>query len=173
MNPPPPPGPTIDTELKTLLRRLKLGRLLDTLPQRLALARTESLPHADFLQLVLADEVDRRDPDLRPTARPRRQTRPRHAARGIPHRHRRPIRPRTLARAVLTALPRPRPRSTDPRPRSESAKPTSPPRWGTAPSAADAPSPSPAPTTYSADSKPPDSTTPPKPRCAAWPAWTC
>jgi DNA replication protein DnaC len=58
---PPPLAPTIDAELKTLLRRLKLGRLLDTLPERLALARTESLPHAEFLHLVLADEVDRRD----------------------------------------------------------------------------------------------------------------
>jgi DNA replication protein DnaC len=57
----PPPAPNIDAELKTLLRRLKLGRLLDTLPERLVLARTESLPHADFLHLVLADEVDRRD----------------------------------------------------------------------------------------------------------------
>ncbi len=44
-----------------LLRKVKLGRLLDTLPERLALARTESLPHADFLTLVLSDEVDRRD----------------------------------------------------------------------------------------------------------------
>lgn len=61
MSHPPPPAPTIDAELKTLLRRLKLGRLLDTLPERLALARTEHLPHADFLHLVLADEVDRRD----------------------------------------------------------------------------------------------------------------
>jgi hypothetical protein len=172
MSHPSPPAPTIDAELTTLLRRLKLGRLLDTLPQRLALARTEHLPHADFLQLVLADEVDRRDPDLRRAARPRRQTRPRHAAGGTPHRHRHPVRPRTMARAVFAALPRPRPRSTDPRPRSGSAKPTWPPRSDTSPSAAHTPSPSPAPTTYSADSKPPDSTTPPKPRCTAWPAWT-
>lgn len=57
----PPPAPSIDPELKTLLRRVKLGRCLDTLPERLALARAEQLPHAEFLQLVLADEVDRRD----------------------------------------------------------------------------------------------------------------
>ena len=31
------------------------------MPERLALARAEQLPHAEFLQLVLADEVDRRD----------------------------------------------------------------------------------------------------------------
>jgi DNA replication protein DnaC len=55
------PAPSIDAELKALLRRVKLGRSLDTLPERLALARAESMPHADFLSLILADEVDRRD----------------------------------------------------------------------------------------------------------------
>ncbi len=40
---------------------LKLGKLLDTLPERLTLARQQQLPHADFLELVLADEVTRRD----------------------------------------------------------------------------------------------------------------
>jgi DNA replication protein DnaC len=57
----PAPAPSIDAELKALLRRVKLGRCLDTLPERLALARAEQLPHAEFLQLVLADEVERRD----------------------------------------------------------------------------------------------------------------
>jgi DNA replication protein DnaC len=52
---------TVDADLKALLRKVKLGRLLDTLPERLTLARTESLPHADFLTLVLSDEVDRRE----------------------------------------------------------------------------------------------------------------
>ncbi len=55
------PVPTVSPELKTLLRRVKLGRTLDTLPERLALARTRSLGHAEFLELVLADEVTRRD----------------------------------------------------------------------------------------------------------------
>jgi DNA replication protein DnaC len=55
------PTPSVDAELKALLRQVKLGRCLDTLPERLALARTESLPHADFLTLLLADEVQRRD----------------------------------------------------------------------------------------------------------------
>ena len=55
------PAPEVDPELRALLRRVKLGRLTDTLPERLALARAESLPHADFLSLLLADEVDRRD----------------------------------------------------------------------------------------------------------------
>ncbi len=48
-------------ELKALMRRLKLGRLLDTLPERLALARTQHLAHHDFLEMLLADEVTRRD----------------------------------------------------------------------------------------------------------------
>lgn len=51
----------VTAELKALLRRLKLGRLLDTLPERLALARSEHLPHHDFLEMLLSDEVTRRD----------------------------------------------------------------------------------------------------------------
>ena len=61
MSRPPAPAPTVDAELKGLLRRVKLGRCLDTLPERLTLARAESLPHADFLTLLLSDEVERRD----------------------------------------------------------------------------------------------------------------
>ena len=53
--------PTVTPELKALLRRVKLGRCLDTLPERLALARTGGLGHAEFLELVLADEVTRRE----------------------------------------------------------------------------------------------------------------
>jgi DNA replication protein DnaC len=52
---------TITPELKTLLRRVKLGKTLDTLPERLTLARQHKLEHAEFLELVLADEVDRRN----------------------------------------------------------------------------------------------------------------
>jgi hypothetical protein len=51
----------ITPELKQVLRALKLGRMLDTLPERLALARQQHLAHADFLTLVLSDEVTRRD----------------------------------------------------------------------------------------------------------------
>jgi DNA replication protein DnaC len=51
----------ISPELKSLMRRLKLGQLLDTLPERLALARSNRLPHHDFLEMLLADEVTRRD----------------------------------------------------------------------------------------------------------------
>ena len=55
------PAPTISPELKALLRKVKLGRTLDTLPERLALARTGGMGHAEFLELVLADEVTRRE----------------------------------------------------------------------------------------------------------------
>src|SRR6266567_884315 len=55
------PAPTISPELRALLRRVKLGQTLHTLPERLALARTRSMGHAEFLELVLADEVSRRD----------------------------------------------------------------------------------------------------------------
>ena len=51
----------LDPELTATLRRLKLGQLADTLPERLALAKTNKLSHAEFLHVVLADEVARRD----------------------------------------------------------------------------------------------------------------
>jgi DNA replication protein DnaC len=55
------PPPVVDADLKKLMRALKLGRMLDTLPERLALAKQQSLPYVDFLSLVFADEVERRD----------------------------------------------------------------------------------------------------------------
>lgn len=56
-------GPTdpIGADLMTTLRALKLGGLKDTLPERLTLARTRTMGHAAFLQLVLSDEVARRE----------------------------------------------------------------------------------------------------------------
>ena len=52
---------TVDADLLKLLKRLKLGALAPTLPERLALARAQQLDHAAFLTLLLADEVQRRD----------------------------------------------------------------------------------------------------------------
>jgi len=52
---------SISPDLKTVLRRLKLSRMLDTLPERFVLARQQKMPHQDFLLLVLADEGSRRD----------------------------------------------------------------------------------------------------------------
>jgi DNA replication protein DnaC len=52
---------SISPDLKRILRRLKLSPMLDTLPERIALARQRHMPHQDFLELVLSDEVSRRD----------------------------------------------------------------------------------------------------------------
>ena len=57
------PTPSVSPELKVLMRRLKLGQLLDTLPERLALARSHDLTHAEFLEQLFCDEVPRRDTD--------------------------------------------------------------------------------------------------------------
>jgi DNA replication protein DnaC len=51
----------VSPDLKRHLRTLKLGQLLATLPDRLTLARQNKLPHADFLELLLCDEVTRRE----------------------------------------------------------------------------------------------------------------
>ncbi len=52
---------TISADLTLVLRRLKLSGLLNTLPERLTLARGQMTPYQDFLLLLLADEVSRRD----------------------------------------------------------------------------------------------------------------
>lgn len=51
---------TITPDLRTILRRLKLGRM-DTLPERISLARGQKMGYDDFLVLVLGDEVSRRE----------------------------------------------------------------------------------------------------------------
>ena len=55
------PAPSVSPELKALMRRVKLGRLLDTLPERLTLARQHDLTHTQFLEQLFSDEVQRRD----------------------------------------------------------------------------------------------------------------
>jgi DNA replication protein DnaC len=51
----------INSSLKTVLKRLRLSPVLHILPDRLAYARKTKLSHSDFLELVLQDEVDRRE----------------------------------------------------------------------------------------------------------------
>jgi DNA replication protein DnaC len=51
----------ISGDLKAVLRRLRLSPLLDTLPERLALARQQKIPHQDLLLMLLSDEASRRD----------------------------------------------------------------------------------------------------------------
>jgi DNA replication protein DnaC len=50
----------ISKDLKTVLRSLKLSRMLDTLPERLVTGRHGKMPHQEFLLLILSDEVSRR-----------------------------------------------------------------------------------------------------------------
>ena len=52
---------TRNTELAPLLKRLKLSAMLDTLPERIALARREQLDYSSFLEIILVDEINRRD----------------------------------------------------------------------------------------------------------------
>lgn len=51
----------ISTDLRAVAKRLRLSGLLDTLPERLSMARQQKTPHQDFMLLVLADEAQRRE----------------------------------------------------------------------------------------------------------------
>jgi DNA replication protein DnaC len=51
----------ISPELVSALRRLRLGRMVDTLPDRIALAATQNMGFEELLALVLTDEIARRD----------------------------------------------------------------------------------------------------------------
>ena len=56
-----PSSHRLTPELITALKRLKLGPIVDTLPERLILADKQDMPFEDLLLLVLTDEVARRD----------------------------------------------------------------------------------------------------------------
>lgn len=47
-------------ELRQYLKKLRLSPLLATLPERAAYAKSHKLTHLEFLELLLADEVERR-----------------------------------------------------------------------------------------------------------------
>jgi DNA replication protein DnaC len=51
----------IAPDLVRRLKRLRLGGLLPTLPDRVTAARQGNLSHLEFLELLLQDEIDRRD----------------------------------------------------------------------------------------------------------------
>ncbi len=51
----------VTASLQQLLRRLKLSPVLDTLPERISLARERKMPYQEFLEVLLSDEVERRD----------------------------------------------------------------------------------------------------------------
>ena len=48
-------------ELIAALKRLKLGPIADTLPERLVLADKQDMSFEDLLLLILSDEISRRD----------------------------------------------------------------------------------------------------------------
>ena len=50
----------VSPELKRAFKQLRLGKLLDTLPERLALATKDAMPTEDFLLMLLTDEIGRR-----------------------------------------------------------------------------------------------------------------
>lgn len=52
---------TVSDELVAALKRLKLGRIVDTLPERLVLAEKQDMTLQDLLLLILSDEISRRD----------------------------------------------------------------------------------------------------------------
>jgi len=52
---------TLDPDLIAALKKLKLGQLIASLPQRLALARKSKMSHEELMLLVLRDEIDRRE----------------------------------------------------------------------------------------------------------------
>lgn len=55
------PTETISPELKTALKRRRLSPILETLPERVVLARQNKIPYQDFFELILSDEISRRD----------------------------------------------------------------------------------------------------------------
>jgi DNA replication protein DnaC len=55
------PAEPVGADLIGLLKTLKLGALADTLGERAALARQHKLSHISFLEVLLADEVSRRE----------------------------------------------------------------------------------------------------------------
>lgn len=55
------PVDPIGTDLHRTLKQLKLGQMAHTLPERLVLARQRKLTHAAFLELILGDEITRRE----------------------------------------------------------------------------------------------------------------
>lgn len=53
--------PTVSPELRTALKRLKLGYLAEVLPERLVLAEQQGMSFDELLLVLLSDEISRRD----------------------------------------------------------------------------------------------------------------
>lgn len=57
---------TISPELKSAMKTLRLGKLLDTLPDRITLAEKDDMPRDEFLLMLFTDESN--DPPAEPGA---------------------------------------------------------------------------------------------------------
>lgn len=51
----------LDIDLRAALKKLKFGKMLDTLPERLAIAKQQKMGHQELLLLILHDEISRRE----------------------------------------------------------------------------------------------------------------
>lgn len=54
-------APALPSELCAALKKLKLGKIMDTLPERLVLAKKQKMSHEELLLLALSDEIARRE----------------------------------------------------------------------------------------------------------------
>lgn len=54
-------SPTLNPELVSALKRLRLGRIADSLPERLIVAAKSDMSFEDLLLLIVTDEIARRD----------------------------------------------------------------------------------------------------------------
>lgn len=51
---------TISPDLRSVMKKLSLGKILDALSERIVLAEKDQMPYEDFLLMLFADEVERR-----------------------------------------------------------------------------------------------------------------
>jgi len=109
------PASGVSTEPRAILTRLRLEQMTDTLPERLATARQCSMPHVDFLEMVLADEVARRDRTSAGGPGPSHPPRSPDGGQGVGRQRGHHLRPLHLGRAHHAALRRRAPQRPDPR----------------------------------------------------------
>ena len=51
----------LNVDLRSAMKRLRLGKILDTLPERLGIAEKDKVPIEDFLLMIFVDEIERRN----------------------------------------------------------------------------------------------------------------
>jgi DNA replication protein DnaC len=54
-------APKVGPELRSVLKQLRLGQIIDALPERMVLAEKQGMSFEDLLLMVLGDEVSRRE----------------------------------------------------------------------------------------------------------------